>query len=136
MFSVLNFVFLTTSLLSVSLEFFRSTGTAFCWPTPKSSIFVFKLFELVGTEINLLMPCLSTSAFKATKSFLAAKLDLLTPVAFCTFLILLSFYLWYDCLAPDNNSFIIYLAIILFYENILLLFFVQIFDFISPRIGF
>ena len=50
-----------------------STGTVFNLPSPKSSIFIFKLFKIVGTLINLLMSSLSNSAFKATKSFLAAK---------------------------------------------------------------
>ena len=50
-------------------------------PASKSSSFVFKLFKLVGTSINLLMSSLSTSAFKATKTFLADKLDVPTLVA-------------------------------------------------------
>ena len=58
-----------------------STGTVFNLPTSKSSTFDFKLFQLVGTSKNLLMSSLSTSAFKAIKSFLAAKSDVSTPVA-------------------------------------------------------
>ena len=75
-------MFLTTSLSTRSLIFFKSTGTAFNLPTTsKSSTFVFKLFELVGTLTNLLMSSLSTSAFNAIKSFLAAKSDVSIPVA-------------------------------------------------------
>ena len=80
-FSVLNLVLLTTSLSTTSLNVFMSTGTVFNLPTSKSSTFDFKLFQLVGTSKNLLMSSLSTSAFKAIKSFLAAKSDVSTPVA-------------------------------------------------------
>ena len=59
--------------------FFESTGTVFNLAISKSS--VFKLFKLVGTLTNLLMSYLSTSTFKAIKSFLAAKSDVSTPVA-------------------------------------------------------
>ena len=76
--SVLSFVFLTTSLSTTSLNFFKSTGTVFHLPTSKLSTFVFKL---IGRLINLLMPNLSTSAFKAIKSFLAAKSGVSTTVA-------------------------------------------------------
>ena len=37
--------------------------------------------KLVGTLTNLLISSLSTSAFKAIKSFLATKSDVSTPVA-------------------------------------------------------
>ena len=43
--------------------------------------FAFKLFKLVGTLVSLLMSNLSTSAFKAVKSFLAAKSYVSTSVA-------------------------------------------------------
>ena len=57
-------------------------GAVFNLPTSKLSTFVFKLFKLVGTFVNLLMTCLSPSAFKAMKSFLAATSDVSIPVAF------------------------------------------------------
>ena len=60
-FSLLNFAFLTTSLSTTSLIFFKSAGTAFNLLTPKSSTFVFKLLKLVRTLSNLLMLNLSTS---------------------------------------------------------------------------
>ena len=72
-FSKLDFLFLTTSLSTTSLNFFKSTGKVFNLPTSKSSTFVFKLFKLVGTLVSLLMSSLSTLAFNAIKSFLAAK---------------------------------------------------------------
>ena len=72
-FSKLYFLFLTTSLSTTSLNFFKSTGKVFNLPTSKSSTFVFKLFKLVGTLVSLLMSSLSTLAFNAIKSFLAAK---------------------------------------------------------------
>ena len=50
-------------------------------PTSKSSTFVFKLLKLVRILTSLAMSNLSTSAFKAVKSFLAAKSDVSTPVA-------------------------------------------------------
>ena len=56
-----------------------SIGTAFNSPTSKSSTFGFNLFRPLGTLTNLLMSSLSTSAFKAIKSFLAPKSDVLTP---------------------------------------------------------
>ena len=48
-YSVLNFVFLTNSLSTTSLNLFKSTGTVFNLPTSKSFTFVFQLFKLVGT---------------------------------------------------------------------------------------
>ena len=78
---MLNFVSLTTSLSTTSLNFFKSTGTVFNLSISKSSTFVFKFFKLLGTLTNLLMSSLSTSAFKATKSFLAATSDVSTLVA-------------------------------------------------------
>ena len=47
--SVLSFVFLTTSLSTTSLTFFKSTGTVFNLPISKSSTIVFKLLRLIGT---------------------------------------------------------------------------------------
>ena len=79
---MLNFVFLTTSLSTASLKFFKSTGTVFSLPTSKSPTFVFILFKIVGTLTSLLISSLLTSAFKEMKSFLAAKSDLSTPVAY------------------------------------------------------
>ena len=72
-FSVLNFVFLTTSLVTTSVNFFGNTGTVFNLTTYKSPTIVFKLFILVGALTNLLMSSLWTSAFIAIKSFLSAK---------------------------------------------------------------
>ena len=83
-FSVLNFVFLTRSLSTTSLKVFKATVTVFNLPTSKSFTFVFKLFKLIET-INLLLFSLPTSAFKAMKSFLAAKSDASTPVAWSYF---------------------------------------------------
>ena len=80
-FSVLNFVFLTTSLSIKSLNLFKPTQTVFNIPTSKSSTFVFKLFKLLGILTSLLMFDLPPSAFQAIKSFLASKSDVLTPVA-------------------------------------------------------
>ena len=75
--SVLNFVFLTTSLSTTSLIFFQVYRNSFEFT---NSTFVFKLFKLVGTLTNLAISNLSASIFKAIKSFLAAKSDVLTPV--------------------------------------------------------
>ena len=68
-YSVLNFVFLTTSLSTASLNFIKSTGTVFNLATPKSSTFVFKLFKVVEISTILLMSRLWTSAVKAIQSF-------------------------------------------------------------------
>ena len=76
---MLNFVFLRTSLLTTSFDFFKFVGTVFSLPITKSSTFLFKSFKLVGT--NLVISSLSTSAFKAKNIFLAGKSDLSTPVA-------------------------------------------------------
>ena len=62
-FSMLNFVFSTTSLYAISLNV---------------SIYQ-HLNQLL--LLSLLMYNLSISAFKAMKSFLEAKLDVLAPVA-------------------------------------------------------
>ena len=77
---MLNYVILITSLATTSLNVFKSAGTVFNLPTSKSSTFVFELLKIVETLTNLLMSSLSISAFKAIKSFLAAKLDVLKPV--------------------------------------------------------
>ena len=45
---MLDFVFLTTSLSTTSLNFFKSTGTVCNLPSSKSTTFVFKLFKLDG----------------------------------------------------------------------------------------
>ena len=63
------------------INFLRSTGKYFNLPTPKSSTFAYKLFKLVETLVSLLKPTLSTSTFKAIKSFLAAKSDVSMPFA-------------------------------------------------------
>ena len=68
---------MTSSLSTTSL---KSAGTVFNLSTSKSSIFDFKLFKLVGTSTSLLMSKISTLAFKATKSFLAAKSDVSIPL--------------------------------------------------------
>ena len=49
---MLNFLFLTTSLYTTSLNVFKSTGTVFNLPTCKSSTFVFILFKLAGTLVS------------------------------------------------------------------------------------
>ena len=53
-FSVLNFVFLTASLSTTSLNFFKSTGIVLNLPISRSSTFVCKLFKLVGKLTSLL----------------------------------------------------------------------------------
>ena len=87
-FSFLDNVFFTTSVLTASFNFFKSIGTLFNLPTSESSTFGFKSFKPIGTLTNLLMSSLSTSAFKAIKSFLAAKLDVSTPVACSNFFLM------------------------------------------------
>ena len=52
--SVINFVFLITSLSTTS-HFLKSTGIVFNLSTSKSSTFAFKLFNVVGTLPNLAM---------------------------------------------------------------------------------
>ena len=59
--------------------FFKSTEIVFNLSASNSFSVVFKLFKLVIALTNLLMCKLSTSAFKAVKSTLAAELDVLTP---------------------------------------------------------
>ena len=81
---MLNFVFLTTSLSTASLNFFKYKGTIHL-PTSKLSAFAFKLSKEVGALTNLLMSSLSTSTFKAVKSFLAAKSDAPAPIACSNF---------------------------------------------------
>ena len=71
-FGVLNFVFLTTSLSTRSLNFYKSAGEVFNLPASKSSTIAFKLFKLAQRLTGLLMSNLSTSAFKAIKWILAA----------------------------------------------------------------
>ena len=73
-FSMLKFVFSTTFLLTISLNFFKSIGTVF------SFAYVFKLSKLVKTT-NLLMLRLTASVFKSIIPFLAAKIDVSLPVA-------------------------------------------------------
>ena len=86
-FSVLSVAFLATSLSVTSLNSFKSTGTIFDLPTSKLSTFVFKLFKIAETLINLLMLNLSTSASKTIKSFLAAQSDVSRPVAWSNYLL-------------------------------------------------
>ena len=61
---MLNFVFLTVSLSTTSLIFFKSAGTVFSLPTSKSFTFVFKLFKLVGPLVSLIMSNLLSLARK------------------------------------------------------------------------
>ena len=77
-FSLLNFVLLTTSLFTVSLKFFNSIGIVFNLLTSKSNTFVFKLLKPVQTLTKMFS--LSISAFRTTKSLSAAKLDVSAPV--------------------------------------------------------
>ena len=74
-------MFLSTSLSTTSLNFFKYTEKVFSLPTSKSFTFVFKVFKLDGTLTSLLISTLSTSALKAIKSFLATKSDVSTHVA-------------------------------------------------------
>ena len=78
--SLLNFDFLTTSLLTTSRNSFKSTGTVFNLSTSKSSTSISKLLKPVTTLTNLLMSSLSATPFQAIKLLLAAKLDVSTPV--------------------------------------------------------
>ena len=68
-FNVLNFIFLTTSSSTTTLNFSRSAGEVYHLPTSKLSSFILKLFKLVVTLTSLLKFSLSTSAFKEIKSF-------------------------------------------------------------------
>ena len=58
LFSALKFVFLTTSLSTISLNFFTSTGLIFSLSTSKSFTFVFNSFKSVGTLTGSLMSSL------------------------------------------------------------------------------
>ena len=78
-FSVLNFVLLTTSSSTTSLNFYKPT--VFNLSTSKASTFVLELSKLV----NLLISSLWTPAFKAIKSFLASKSDVSMPVAYSNY---------------------------------------------------
>ena len=80
--SLLNFEFLTTSLLTTSPNSFKSTGKVFNLSTSKSSTYIFKLSRPVRTLTNLLMSSLSTTPFQAIKLLtnLAAKLGVSTSV--------------------------------------------------------
>ena len=80
--SLLNFEFLTTSLLTTSPNSFKSTGKVFNLSTSKSSTYIFKLSRPVRTLTNLLMSSLSTTPFQAIKllTYLAAKLGVSTSV--------------------------------------------------------
>ena len=78
---MLNFVFLKTSLSTISLSFLKPKESVFNFPTSKSSTFDFELFQLVGTLVSLLMSSLSTSVFVAIASFLAAKSDVSMSVS-------------------------------------------------------
>ena len=78
--SVLNFVFLTTSLSTALLNYFKSTGKVFNFSTSNAFTLAFKLFKLFGTLVILLMSSLWNSAFKAIKSFWATKSDVSMPV--------------------------------------------------------
>ena len=80
-FNVLNFMFLTTSLSTTSLNLFKFIGTVFNLTISNSSTFLKKIFKLLGTFTSVLMSSLSSSAFKVIKSFLAAKSDVSTPVS-------------------------------------------------------
>ena len=81
-FSVLNFVFLTTSLSVTLLNFVKTIEKILNLPTSKSSTFDFELFISGGTITNLWMFSLSTLAVKAIKFSLAANSDVSTPLAF------------------------------------------------------
>ena len=71
-------MFLTTLWYTTSIKFaissLKSIGTIL-------NTFVFKSFKLVGILTNSLISSSSTSAFRAIKSFLAAKSNISTPVA-------------------------------------------------------
>ena len=88
---MLNFAFLTLSLSTISIDFFKSTGTVFNLPRSRSFTFVFQLLKLVGTLVSLLMSNMSSSAFKTIKSFLTAKSDVSTPVSWSNFFLVANF---------------------------------------------
>ena len=67
-------------LFTKSLNFYGSIGTVFKLQTFWLSAFLFKSFKAAGTLTNLLISNLSASAFKAIKSLLPAKLNIVTPV--------------------------------------------------------
>lgn len=72
-----NTAFLTISISTISLSFFKSTETV-C----KSVILrVFKLFNLVGTVFSLSLPYISNWFWTNSINFFAND-DFLTPVAF------------------------------------------------------
>ena len=70
---MVSFVFFTTSLLTILLNFLK---TVFNLLASRSSS-----NQLTNLLTNLLVSILSTSALKATKSFLAAKSDVSLPAA-------------------------------------------------------
>ena len=78
-FSVLNFVLLTTSSSTTSLNSYKPT--VFNLSTSKASTFVLELSKLV----NLLISSLWTPAFKAMKPFLASKSDVSMHVAYSNY---------------------------------------------------
>ena len=81
----MNFIFVTTSLSTAWLNLFKATGAVCNLLTSKPSTFVFKSFKLVEILSNLVISNLSSSVFKARKSFLAAKSDVSTPVAWSNY---------------------------------------------------
>ena len=90
-FSLPYTVFFTTSLLTASLNVFKSIETALNLSTSKSSIFVFKSFKQVETLTNSFMSILPTSAFQARETLLAVKLDVSTTSA-CYILFLAAYF--------------------------------------------
>ena len=78
--SVLYFVFLTTSLFTTSLNIFESLGTF--EHLNHLLLFLNYSHQLNYLSIsNLLMPSLSTLAFKAIKLLLAVELNISAPAA-------------------------------------------------------
>ena len=75
-------VFLTTSLSTTTLNFFKSTGIGFNLPTFTLATLLFKLFEALGTIFNSSISNSSTSDFKLDKSYFLENFDVSRPAAF------------------------------------------------------
>lgn len=80
-FSLFYLVLSATSLSIASLNFVKSTETAFSSTISESSALFFKLFKPLGTCTSLPISNCLTSTFKAIKSVLGAKLKTSTPAA-------------------------------------------------------
>ena len=88
-FSVLNFLFLATSLSTTSFTFFTFTGIVFSLPKSKSSAFVFRLFKLqswtklVETKIENPVNSRNGSVFQIPSSPPYSPISMLNLDKFC-----------------------------------------------------